>query len=97
MATELLVQGAYLLASGLLILALMWMSSPKTARRGVRAGELGMVLAVAGTLLHHDVVDYDLILIAVLIGSAVGVTRARKTPVGYPSVGQSAPRPGIFR
>jgi H+-translocating NAD(P) transhydrogenase subunit beta len=81
MATELLVQGAYLLASGLFILALMWMSSPKTARRGVRAGELGMVLAVAGTLLHHDVVDYDLILIAVLIGSAVGVPMAFLMPM----------------
>ena len=49
MATEFLVQAAYLLASGLFNLALMWMSSPKSARRGVRAGELGMVLAVAGT------------------------------------------------
>jgi NAD(P) transhydrogenase subunit beta len=81
MNAELLVQAAYLLASGLFILALMWMSSPKTARRGVRAGELGMVLAVAGTLLHHDVVDYDLILIAVLIGSAIGVPMAFLMPM----------------
>ena len=61
---ETLVQIAYLIASGLFVLALMWMSSPKTARRGVWAGEVGMVLAVVGTLLHHDVVSYDLILIA---------------------------------
>jgi len=81
MATELLVQGAYLIASGLFILALMWMSSPKTARRGVRAGELGMILAVAGTLLHHNVVDYDLILIAFLVGSAVGVPMAFLMPM----------------
>ena len=81
MTTGLVVQAAYLLASGLFILALMWMSSPKTARRGVRAGELGMVLAVAGTLLHHDVVNYDLILIAVLIGSAVGVPMAFMMPM----------------
>jgi H+-translocating NAD(P) transhydrogenase subunit beta len=81
MATELFVPAAYLLASGLFILALMWMSSPKTARRGVRAGELGMVLAVAGTLLHHQVVDYELILIAFLIGSAVGVPMAFLMPM----------------
>jgi len=52
MTNEIIVQGAYLLASALFVLALMWMSSPKTARRGVWAGELGMLLAVAGTLLR---------------------------------------------
>lgn len=81
MPSEILVQAAYLIASALFILALMWMSSPKTARRGVRAGEVGMLLAVVGTLLHHDVVDYDLILIAVLIGSAVGVPMAYLMPM----------------
>ena len=48
MTTETIVQGAYLLASALFVLALMWMSSPKSARRGVWAGELGMLLAVVG-------------------------------------------------
>lgn len=80
-ADETPVQIAYLGASGLFIMALMWMSSPKTARRGVRAGEAGMVLAVAGTLIHHDVVSYDLILIAVLLGTAVGVPMAYLMPM----------------
>ena len=75
------VQAAYLIASGLFILALMWMSSPKTARRGVRSGELGMLLAVVGTLVHHDVVSYDLVLIAMLIGAAVGVPMAFLMPM----------------
>ena len=78
---ETLVQIAYLIASGLFVLALMWMSSPKTARRGVWAGEVGMVLAVVGTLLHHDVVSYDLILIAMLIGTAIGVPMAYLMPM----------------
>lgn len=78
---ESVVQAAYLIASALFILALMWMSSPKTARRGVWAGEIGMVLAVAGTLLHHDVVSYDLVLIAMLIGSAIGVPMAYLMPM----------------
>ena len=81
LAGETPVQIAYLVASGLFILALMWMSSPKTARRGVRAGEIGMVLAVAGTLIHHDVVNYDLILIAMLIGTAIGVPMAFLMPM----------------
>jgi H+-translocating NAD(P) transhydrogenase subunit beta len=78
---QLLTRVAYLIASALFILALMWMSSPKTARRGVRAGELGMLLAVAGTLLHYEVVNYELILIAVVIGTAIGVPMAYMMPM----------------
>ncbi len=81
MTTETIVQGAYLAASALFVLALMWMSSPKSARRGVWAGELGMLLAVVGTLLHHDVVDYELIVLAFVIGSAVGVPMAYMMPM----------------
>src|SRR5947209_4150710 len=49
------------------------MNSPATARRGVLAGEAGMLLAVVGTLLRHDVVNYQWILIAFFLGSAIGV------------------------
>ena len=41
------------LAAALFILSLKWMNSPATARRGVIAGEIGMLLAVVGTLLRH--------------------------------------------
>lgn len=75
------VQAAYLIAAGLFVLALMWMSHPSTARRGVWAGEVGMVLAVAGTLLHHEIVDYQLILVAVLLGAAAGVPMAYLMPM----------------
>ena len=37
----------YLIAAMLFILSLKWLSSPASARRGVRAGEIGMLLAVA--------------------------------------------------
>ncbi|MDE2404833.1 MAG: NAD(P)(+) transhydrogenase (Re/Si-specific) subunit beta [Sphingomonadales bacterium] len=76
-----LVQAAYLVASGLFVLALMWMSSPKTARRGVRAGELGMLIAVCGTLLHSGVVQYDLIFVAILLGTLIGVPMAFLMPM----------------
>ena len=81
MIWESFVQAAYLIASALFILALMWMSSPKTARRGVRAGEVGMVLAVVGTLLRHEIVSYDLILIAMLLGAAIGAPMAYLMPM----------------
>jgi NAD(P) transhydrogenase subunit beta len=78
---DLIVQACYLAASAMFILALMWMSSPKTARRGVRAGELGMLFAVAGALIHHEVVAYDLILIGVVLGTAIGVPMAYLMPM----------------
>jgi NAD(P) transhydrogenase subunit beta len=63
----------YLIASVLFILSLKWMSSPTTARHGVWAGECGMVLAIAGTLLHHGIVDYTWIAVALVLGSIIGV------------------------
>src|SRR3954471_9773275 len=63
----------YLIASALFILSLKWMSSPTTARHGGWAGEIGMVLAIAGTLLHHGIVDYTWIAIALVLGTIIGV------------------------
>src|SRR3989442_15985813 len=40
-----------------------------------------MLLAEAGTLLHHNVVNYELILAAVLIGSAIGGPMAFLMPM----------------
>ncbi|MCC6857029.1 MAG: NAD(P)(+) transhydrogenase (Re/Si-specific) subunit beta [Bryobacterales bacterium] len=75
------VQASYLLSAALFILALKWMSAPSTARRGVLAGEVGMLLAIVGTLVRHDVVDYQWILIAFLVGSAIGVPLAYLMPM----------------
>jgi len=44
----------YIIAGALFILSLKWLSHPKTARRGVLAGEIGMGLAVVGTLLIFE-------------------------------------------
>jgi H+-translocating NAD(P) transhydrogenase subunit beta len=68
-----LIELVYLIASALFILSLKWMSSPVTARRGVRAGEIGMLLAIAGTLLTRGIVDYKWIAIALVIGSGIGI------------------------
>ena len=70
----------YLIAGALFILSLKWMNSPVSARRGVMAGELGMVLAIAGTLLNHHY-NWEWILAAFLIGSAVGVPIAYLMPM----------------
>jgi NAD(P) transhydrogenase subunit beta len=71
----------YILAAAGFILAIKWMSSPATARRGVVVGEVGMLLAVVGTLLRHEVVNYEWILIAFFVGSAIGVPIAYYMPM----------------
>src|SRR6266536_5062982 len=71
--SQYLIEIIYLIASALFILSLKWMSSPATARHGILAGEIGMVLAIAGTLLHHGIVDYKWIIIALVLGSGIGI------------------------
>ena len=78
---EHLVNYIYIVSAALFILALKWMNSPASARRGVFAGEFGMLLAVVGTLLKHDVVNYQWILIAFFLGSAIGVPIAYLMPM----------------
>jgi NAD(P) transhydrogenase subunit beta len=71
-ASQHLIEFIYLIASALFILSLKWMSSPSTARHGIWAGELGMLLAIAGTLLHHGM-DYKWIAVGLVLGSGIGV------------------------
>jgi NAD(P) transhydrogenase subunit beta len=73
MGTETLIEVAYLIATALFVLSLKWLSSPATARRGVLAGEVGMALAIAGTLLHHGIVDYKWVAIALVLGTVIGI------------------------
>src|SRR5208337_764511 len=78
---ETILPALYILAAIGFILAIKCMSSPETARRGVYAGEIGMLLAVVGTLLRFEVVNYQWIFIAFFIGSAVGVPLAYLMPM----------------
>ncbi len=68
-----LIDFAYLIAIVLFILALRWLSSPATARRGVLAGEIGAALAVVATFANPEVVTYKWILIALLAGAIIGI------------------------
>jgi proton-translocating NAD(P)+ transhydrogenase subunit beta len=72
-----LVQLAYLIATALFVFALHWMNTPATARRGVYAGVVGMALAVAATWAEPEVVHHLWIVIAVVLGFAVGVPLSR--------------------
>ncbi|HWQ52272.1 MAG TPA: NAD(P)(+) transhydrogenase (Re/Si-specific) subunit beta [Bryobacteraceae bacterium] len=76
-----LVQLSYIVAAGLFILALKWLNSPVTARRGVFAGEVGMLLAIVGTLLRPEVQSFEWIVFALIVGSAIGVPLAYLMPM----------------
>jgi len=82
--SEHIIEVTYLIATALFILALKWLSSPRTARRGVLAGELGMLLAIAGTLLHHGIVEYKWIVIALVLGSIIGVPLGKVAMTAVP-------------
>src|SRR5271157_2758592 len=71
--SEHVIEITYIIAAALFVFSLKWLSSPTTARHGVWAGEVGMVLAVAGTLLYHGIVDYKWIAIALVLGTIIGV------------------------
>jgi H+-translocating NAD(P) transhydrogenase subunit beta len=64
---------AYIAAVVLFILALKWLSSPVSARRGVLAGEVAAALAVAATLYNPELVAYKWIVIALIIGAGIGI------------------------
>src|SRR5690242_536890 len=74
-------QYAYILAAITIVLSIKWLNSPVTARRGVRAGQIGMLFAIIGTLLRHEVVSFEWILIALLIGAGIGVPLAFLMPM----------------
>ncbi len=84
LATEHVIEITYLIATALFILSLKWLSSPVTARRGVWAGEAGMVLAIAGTLLHAGIVDYKWIAIALVLGTIIGVPLGKVAMTAVP-------------
>jgi NAD(P) transhydrogenase subunit beta len=82
-ATPWYVWVSYLVAAALFVLSLKWLSHPRSARRGVRAGEIGMALAIVGTLLMYVGVSTTLkyALIGMVLGSLIGAPMAIWMPM----------------
>jgi NAD(P) transhydrogenase subunit beta len=72
---------SYLAAAVLFVLGLRALSSPATARRGMFLAEIGMALAVVGTLLYTQVLTWVYILVGGAVGSAIGVLMAIFMPM----------------
>jgi NAD(P) transhydrogenase subunit beta len=76
MNMDTVIQPIYLLSAILFILSLMWMSHPSTARRGIVSGVVAMLAAIGGTLLLPEIHSYNWIIIAIVLGSALGIPLA---------------------
>lgn len=72
------IQLTYLVAASLFIVGLKKLGSPATARNGNLLAAVGMLLAIVATLLDRQVLNYEMILLGLAIGSAVGAIAAYK-------------------
>jgi len=76
-----IIELAYFVAAVLFILGLKLLSSPQSARRGMHLAELGMAIAIAGTLLDHHIVTFTWIIVGAAAGGVAGVIIAVWTPM----------------
>ncbi|MGK7905481.1 MAG: NAD(P)(+) transhydrogenase (Re/Si-specific) subunit beta [Hormoscilla sp.] len=72
------IQLTYLLAASLFFFGLKKLGSPATARNGNLWAAVGMLLAIAVTLLDQEVLNYQMIAIGIIIGSVIGAIGAYK-------------------
>ncbi|MEH2250231.1 NAD(P)(+) transhydrogenase (Re/Si-specific) subunit beta [Nostoc sp.] len=72
------IQLTYLVAASLFILGLKKLGSPATARNGNLVASVGMLLAIAATMLDQHVLNYEMILLGLAIGSGIGAIVAYK-------------------
>ncbi len=82
--THSFIEIVYLAAAAAFILALKWLSSVATARRGVLVGALGMALAIGGTLALPEIVSYRWIAVAFVLGTVIGVPMAMMPMTAVP-------------
>ena len=71
-------QLSYLVAASLFIIGLKKLGSPATARQGNLLASVGMLLAIVVTLLDKQVLNYQMILAAIIVGSLIGAIAAKK-------------------
>ena len=69
---------SYVLAAVLFIVGIKKLSHPKSAQSGNQIAALGMLIAIVATLISADKIDFQLIIIGIVIGSIVGLFFAIK-------------------
>jgi NAD(P) transhydrogenase subunit beta len=75
--TTLVINFTYVLAAALFILGLKLLGHPSSARKGNALSSIAMLLAIVVTLFDTQIVNFELIAIAMIAGSIVGIFAAR--------------------
>ncbi len=76
--SDLLINSVYIVAAALFIFGLKLLSSPATAVRGNLLSTVGMFIAVVVTLFSHEILEFQWIIAAIIVGSIVGAVTAQK-------------------
>ncbi len=71
----------YLAAAVLFIFGLKGLTRADAARRGMQFAALGMLLAIVGTLIKHEIVSYGWIAGGLLIGTIIGWPLGTRVPM----------------
>ena len=75
---DLVIPIIYLFSAVFFILGLRQLSHPRTALKGNRTASLGMLFAIIATLLNNQILNFQSIFIAILIGSAIGAILSKR-------------------
>jgi NAD(P) transhydrogenase subunit beta len=78
MINEGIVTVSYIIATILFILALGGLSNQETARRGNWYGIIGMAIALLATIFGKVTNHFEILLVALVIGGAIGILLARR-------------------
>ena len=78
---DLFIQGSYLAASVFFILGLRSLTRPDRARHGMQLAAVGMLFAVLGTLVNHQIADYRWIAGGLIIGTIIGYPMGMRVPM----------------
>jgi NAD(P) transhydrogenase subunit beta len=73
-----LINLAYLIASALFVFGLKGLGHPRTAVRGNFTGAVGMLLAIVVTLVDRRILSFELIIVGLIVGAAIGAVLALK-------------------
>jgi len=77
MNREILINSAYIIASGLFIVGLKMLGRQATARKGNLLSGVGMLIAIVVTLLDRQVINFTWIVVGLVAGTVIGLACAR--------------------
>ncbi|MEZ4425419.1 MAG: NAD(P)(+) transhydrogenase (Re/Si-specific) subunit beta, partial [Gemmatimonadota bacterium] len=73
-----LVEVAYLVSATLFVFGLKRLGSPATARRGNQLASLAMLVAVVAAVIEHQILNWGMVGLGLILGSLVGAVLARR-------------------